>query len=247
MPSHHRGSELSRRRFLAGSVAGAGALAGTSLVGAGQAAAATQYSLTVVNDSDESWDFFLFQEYVGVGPAGLKPLAWLTKYVAAHNTGNFSWNLGYSFVWAPTGPLAVGGTFTAGQRVAADPFSPTQNQIRLGTDAQSGWPKFFHGTATPNPQQGSLYVRQLASVPADTVSIGIGQSGSPVFAVQAQPGKTTQFTPRNGPYVVAAGVSVGAGDVLAPDEIVEQAVIPFDGTFAMQATFNEDHTWTVTD
>ncbi|MFD9034162.1 hypothetical protein ACFVZW_23915 [Streptomyces sp. NPDC059567] len=247
MPSHHHGSELSRRRFLAGSAACAGALAGPSLIGARQAAAATQYSLTVVNDSNEGWDFFLFQEYVGVAAAGLKPLAWLAKYVAEQNIGHFSWDLGYSFVWAPTGPLVVGGTFTAGERVAADPFSLAQNQIRLGMDTQSGWPKFLHGSATTNPQQGSLYIRQLASVPADTISIGIGQSGSPVFAVQAQPSTTTQFTPQNGRYVVAASASTGLGDVLAPDEIVERAAVPFDGTFAMQAVFNQNHTWTVTD
>ncbi|MFB7368977.1 hypothetical protein ACFC0D_03935 [Streptomyces sp. NPDC056222] len=247
MPSHHHGSELSRRRFLAGSAACAGALAGPTLIGERQAAAATQYSLTVVNNSNESWDFFLFQEYAGDGPAGLRPLAWLTKYVAAHKTDHFSWDLGYSFVWAPTGPLVVGSSFTASERVAANPFSLTQNQIRFGTGNQSGWPRFLHGSATPNPQQGFLYIRQLASVPTDSASVGIGQSGQPVFAVQANPGRTTRFTPPGGRYVIAAGTSIAGGDVLDPERITERAAVSFDGTLAMQAIFNPDHTWTVSD
>ncbi|WP_329112324.1 hypothetical protein [Streptomyces sp. NBC_01353] len=247
MPSHHHGSELSRRRFLAGGAACAGALAGPSLIGERQAAAATQYSLTVVNNSNEAWDFFLFQEYADASPAGLKPLAWLTKYMAGHNTGHFSWDLGFSFVWAPTGPLGFGSGFTASERVAADPTSPTQNQIRFGTDTHTEWPRFMHGSAAPNPQRGFLYIRQLGSVPTDTVSVGIGQAGSPVFAVQASPSKTTRFTPPDGRYVIAAGTSIETGDVLDLDGITQRAAISFDGTFAMQATFNADHTWTVTD
>ncbi|MFI1400969.1 hypothetical protein [Streptomyces sp. NPDC020681] len=247
MPSHHHGSELSRRRFLVGSAAGAGALAGPSLIGARQAAAATQYSLTVVNNTNEDWDFGLFQEPGGVGPTGLMPLVWLAKYVRASTPGHFSWHLGYSFVWAQTGKLVPGlSTFTARERVAADPANLAQNQIRFGVNSTQ-WPRFLHGSAISNPQQGSLYIRQLASVPADTLSVGIGQGGYPVFAVQAQPGRTTRFTPQNGRYILAAGPNLAGGDVLDTEAITSRVVISYNGTFAMQATLNADHTWTVND
>ncbi|WP_326808337.1 hypothetical protein OHB04_24810 [Streptomyces sp. NBC_01775] len=68
-------------------------------------------------------------------------------------------------------------------------------------------------TATPTPQLGSLYIRSLPTVPANTASVGLGMSNSPFCAVQARPGTTLEFTPHRPAYFLTAG-NFAQGEVL---------------------------------
>ncbi|MFD8075458.1 hypothetical protein ACFV3E_22745 [Streptomyces sp. NPDC059718] len=252
MPPHHLGSEPSRRRFLVGGAACAGALAVPSLNGAPRSAAATPYLLYVTNSSTEYVYLCLHQTPGGNGPSGVMPLAWLVRPSPPLPTPTppFSWNVDYSFVWARTGVLTPGSTFTAMETVAADPGNPSASQIQFGAD--NGNPGFRAGPATGAPLLGSLYIKELSTVPADTASVGIGQSGSPVFAVQAQPDKTLRFTPGENQYWLAAGPADPfkpppflRGQVLDLEAITSHVEIPYDGTRVMQAVLNPGLTWTV--
>lgn len=79
------------------------ALAVPAAVGAPRAAAATQYTLTVTNNSTQFQDICLFQKSVGLGVPAAVSLAWLTAPAHPGHTVTFTWTVNYSFVWAPTG------------------------------------------------------------------------------------------------------------------------------------------------
>ncbi|MFJ5550931.1 hypothetical protein [Streptomyces sp. NPDC093225] len=76
-----------------------------------------------------------------------------------------------------------------------------------------------------------------------TASVGIGLSGAPVFAVQAEPGATPRFTPRPA-FSVTAGTFF-QGEALEVEELANEAALPYDGTVSMTAVLGPDQQWTV--
>ncbi|MFE5988473.1 hypothetical protein [Streptomyces sp. NPDC056453] len=68
-------------------------------------------------------------------------------------------------------------------------------------------------------------------------------SGAPVFAAQAVPGTKLVFTPRPR-YWITAGTFLN-GEVLNVEEITNDAEIPYDNTFSMNAVLTQTNLWTV--
>lgn len=241
MLSHDQGSALSRRRFLVAGAASAGALAVSAVAGARPAAATTGYSLVVTNRSPQFQDVCLFQKAVDLGVPNAMPLAWLTAPLWPGKSTTFTWSVDYSFVWALTGPLTGGVTFVPWDQVGADQNDPRHDRIAL--DYSYGTYGFVPTSTGSNPPPGTLEVDVLPTVPEGTASVGIGMSGGSVFAVQAEPGADLRFTPHP-QYWVTAG-TITAGEVLEIEEIRNEAEIPFDGTFSMQATLDSTNQWMV--
>ncbi|WP_026422364.1 hypothetical protein [Actinokineospora inagensis] len=201
----------------------------------------TQYSLTVTNNSTQYQDLCVYQKPVDLGVPNALSLAWLTAPAWPGTTVTFTWALDYSFVWAQTGSLQPGVTFRAQQTIGADPDSLTNNQVQF--DYRRGAFTFVPGPAVGTPQLGSLYVRELSGIPANTATVGIGMSNAGTFAVQAQPNTNLVFTPHP-EYWITAGTFT-AGQVLDIEQITNEAEVPYDGTFAMTATLSSSNVWQV--
>lgn len=201
---------------------------------------ATTYSLTVVNNSTQFEDFTVYQGNGGSGGPNLFSLAWLAAPAWPSTSIFFTWTLDYQFVWSQTGPLQPGVDFRAQQSVPADPSDPSQQMVQF--TYQQGAFRFtpVQGGGTP----GNLYIREDSTIPPSTAAVGIGMSGAPAFALQAQPNVNVVFTPHP-EYWLAAG-TFQQGEVLDVTEITNAVQIAFPaGVFSLTATLNPDNTWTV--
>jgi hypothetical protein len=153
----------------------------------------------------------------------------------------FTWTVNYSFVWSQTGSLQPGVTFVAQQTQDADPDDLTANQVLF--DYRNGAFTFRPGSAAGMAELGSLYIRELSTVPIGTATVGIGMSNAGVFAVQAQPNMNLVFTPHP-EYWVTAG-TYEQGEVLNIEQITNSANVGFDATFDMVAVLTPTNTWQI--
>jgi len=201
----------------------------------------TNYSLTVTNNSTQFRDLCVYQKPVDLGVPNAMALAWLTAPAWPGTTVTFNWELDYCFVWSQTGSLKPGVTFKAQQTVAADPDNLNANQTLF--DYRAGAFLFSPGNAIGTPELGSLYIRELPSIPTGTATVGIGMSNAGVFAVEAQPNLNLVFTPHP-EYWVTAG-TFEQGEVLDIEQITNEAAVPYDGTFDMTAVLTSTNTWQV--
>ncbi len=147
--------------------------------------------------------------------------------------------MNYSFAWALTGPLTPGIPFLDRDQVTADPNDALQNRIGFGFDNGTyGFVPAPSGGTTP---PGALGIEVLPTVPDNTTSVGIGMGGSPVLALQAEPGATVQFTPHPSYWITVGNYSVG--EVLEVEEITNAVEIPFGDTFSMHAVLGQNGVW----
>lgn len=201
----------------------------------------TTYSLVVTNDSTQFQDICVYQKQADLGVPNAMSLAWLTAPAWPGTTVTFTWSLNYNFVWGQTGVLKPGVTFSAQQSAPADPDDLNANQIQL--DYRNGAFNFVPGSAAGSPELGSLYIRELSTVPNDSATVGIGMSNAGTFVVQAQPNMNLVFTPHP-EYWITAGTFT-QGEVLDIESITNEAPVPYDGTFTMNAELSATNLWTV--
>lgn len=201
----------------------------------------TKYSLTVTNNSTQFQDLCVYQKPVDLGVPNVMALAWLTAPAWPGTTVTFDWTLDYCFIWAQTGSLKPGVTFRAQQTVTADPDNLNANQTLF--DYRNGAFTFATGNAAGTAELGSLYIRQMPSIPTGTATVGIGMSNAGVFAVEAQPNINLVFSPHP-EYWVTAG-TFQPGEVLDIEQITNEAAVAYDGTFDMSATLTSTNTWVI--
>jgi hypothetical protein len=197
--------------------------------------------MTVTNNSSQFQDLCVYQKPVDLGVPNAMSLAWLTAPAWPGTTVTFNWSLDYSFVWAQMGSLKPGVTFLAQQTQASDPDDLNANQVMF--DYRNGAFNFVPGNASGSPQLGSLYIRELSTVPIGTATVGIGMSGSGVFAVPAEPNMNLVFTPHPA-YWITAG-TFEQGQVVDIEQITNEAEVDFDATFDMTAVLAKNNTWQV--
>lgn len=197
---------------------------------------ATQYSITLVNNSTQSGTFMVFQKDPGAYP-NVMSLAWMAKNAHPATQLSFDWTQDYNFVWDETGMLVPGVTVEASQVLPADPTG--SNSIKLIHD---GFGFSFEDPGTES-QPGSLLIQEDATIPPNTAAVGIGMSGAATFMVQAQPNMNVVFTPHP-EYWVAFG-NFEQGEVLDVEEMTNAMQINFPpNTYHAKATLNADNTWT---
>ncbi|MGW4210598.1 hypothetical protein ACWEIJ_21585 [Lentzea sp. NPDC004789] len=253
-------SRISRRQSLAVLGAAVGtALVGTSLGGVASAApavlrnktdpSARRYQLAVINKSDSSADMCVYQEDPDIGVADAMPLAWLSKPVGPNAALSYSWTTDYSFVWAETGLLAPGVLFKASETWPADPgvlkvATPEEAGNQIGFFQEESGEYRFASTPTKGARLGTLYFSEDGYIPPDQAAVGIGMSGSPAYAIQAQARRPLDLTLHPN-YCLTAG-SFQQGEVLDIGSIKNFASINFPaGGFRMTAVYQPDHTWKV--
>jgi hypothetical protein len=196
------------------------------------------YSLTFVNNSTNTWDAAVYQKDPDLGIPNVQSLAWFAKTTAPTTKVVFKWKIEYSFVWSETGELVPGVLFNATQDWPAD--LKTTNQVTFTKD-----PAYTFKDQTKGPQDGTLYIQQASTLPSKMASVGIGMSGSGVYAVQAQPNILAKFSPHP-QYWITFGQFV-QGEVLDIGQVVGQAAnIKFPvNVYQMTAILGEDNKWTV--
>ena len=161
---------------------------------------ATQYSLTCINNSLLRASFALFQRPPEIiAPGDVYALAWFAGPSHPQTQVTFSWTMDHSFVCAETGVLQPDVTVAIAQTFPADPLG--KNFIELTAD-NAGAVHFTEPST--EGRLGALTIRQAAELPTNQFSVGVGQSGSAAYLVQAAQNITTVFKPRPN-YRVAFG------------------------------------------
>jgi rhizosphere induced protein len=201
----------------------------------------SQLTLQVVNNSPNPQTFIVFQQALEL--PGVLPLVWFSRYGYPQTAITFDWDQSYQVSVAQTGALVPGVVFNATQTIPIDPSSAQANTATL-TYQPSGF-AFLPPTGTSGLPPGTVRVVEDATIPENSGSFAYGQSGAPVFAAQAMPNFTSQYTTGSQQYWVAAG-DFTQGQVLDPNAVTLAVAVPFDpGTTSMTATLNADNTWTV--
>ena len=199
----------------------------------------TKYSVTIQNQSDSNWKFFVYQQ--PPPESDNLTLAWLVSDLVIKPTQsyNFTWTTNYSFVWSETGILRPGITFTASGQKDCDPVGNNFSNFTFdGT---------YAGLTDPvkEGEAGSLFVHTQGTVPASKFSIGVGMSGKGSYAVMAKPNVTSVFTPVAKYFVVAAEM-VEQGEVMDITEISQAGELDFPSSItSLNATFTKDNLWDI--
>ena len=185
---------------------------------------ATQYSLTLKNNSSSRGSFAVFQQPPPAHALSgtVFSLAWLTRPVDSGTQATFQWTEDHSFVASETGVLKPGVVIAAPETVAADPAG--QNFIRLTADS-SGAACFAPSDACGSV--GSLTIEQGADVVPDRTAVGVGMSGAGTFVVQAKPNTTMVFTPHPNYWVTFGDFQ--PGQVMDIDNVTGAVEVTFPG------------------
>lgn len=199
----------------------------------------SKYTLAVTNNSTLVQDIVVYQKPVDLGVPNALALAWLTKRAHPRTTVTFNWSEDYNFYWSETGALKTGVTFEAEQTLPADPQDPDKNHIQFGYP--DGAFTFVDGPTMGTANLGSLYIRSLPDVPANTASVGIGMSGAGTVVMQAGPNLNYVFTPHPS-YWVAAG-RFTAGQVLDVEEITSEKEVTYQSTFSQSLVLGSNNLW----
>lgn len=199
----------------------------------------TVYSLSIVNNSDQTGDFCLYQIDPNVKDPYVMPLAWYSKRANPSTKLNYQWTLDYSFVWANTGILTPGVVFFPSQIVNG---GLTQDNMITFTNENGSYQ--FKDLTTNKSFEGLLHIECDDTISRQQTSIGIGMSGAATFARQAEPNMGFSFSPQI-QYRLTFGY-YQQGEVLNTDQISHFVTIDFPpNVYSMTATLNADNTWTV--
>jgi hypothetical protein len=204
-------------------------------------AAGTPYSLKLINQSDNSWTFYVYQQVPNQQSANVFSLAWFcSPFVIVPGVGiKFEWTIDYTFVWGRTGTIQPGVTFSAGQTIDADLTS-------INTTTFSVLPGPNLKAPTSGPPQGSLVINDAADVPSNTYSVGIGMGSAGTFVTPAGPNLLHTFTPTP-TYWIAAGNDVQIGTILDITTVTHnlQVIFPIN-VYAVSYTLGTNNKWAVT-
>jgi len=202
-------------------------------------AASTPYSLTLQNQSANSWDFYVYQQLPNEQSADVFSLAWFCSPFQIVPTAGitFTWSIDYTFVWGAVGSIQPGVTFSASETIPADPQS-TNSTIFSVTPGPN------LSTAVPGTPQGSLIINDAATVPSNTFSVGIGMGDAGTFVTAAGPSLLHTFTPTP-TYWIAAGTNVQVGTILDITTVTQnlQVIFPIN-VYDVTCVLGSNNKWT---
>lgn len=246
-------TERSRRAFLKSAAVGGALTGGAVLLLAGLARAAarpgplppapqpraTTYRLAVTNDSSTFETFAVYQDDPDLGVPNVMNLAWLVKSAQPGQSVVFEWTTDFDFLlWGDNG-------VNPSQSVPANPDDLNHNQIEL-TYAY-GLYSFQPSQPLPDPELGSLYVRESSTIPVDSyASVGLGMSGAPLYSTRAQPNMQLTFTPHPNQHLFLTAGTFSAGQNLDVQQISTAAEIDYaPDVVSVHAILNRNNVWKV--
>jgi hypothetical protein len=199
----------------------------------------TTYTINFLNQSGSTGNFCICQQNPTQSSPNSFSLAWLVKPDDPQSNVPISWNTNWFFFWAKTGPLAPGIIFNAGE---AFPTNYSNNNAITLTKKDLNY-KFIDQRNGNQP--GVLSITTDHTIASNQASIGIGMSGSSIVAIQARPNELRQYSPHPENWILFGDFQ--QGQVLDPSKINNAVKVVFpNGIFSMNATLNQDNTWTVT-
>lgn len=201
----------------------------------------TQYKMTLINDSNQDWVFYVYQKMPDQ-VADVFSLAWFCSPYQIKKGGDkiqFQWEIDYNFTWSDTGTLQPGVDYYASGNKDCSPAGDNTTGFALNPGP---------GLSEPikGPPAGSLVINDAGNVPANKFSVGIGMSNAGSYAVQAGPNLKHTFTPTPS-YWIAAGNNVNVGKVLKIDTITQTAEARFGtAVYDLNCTLNGANLWEIT-
>ncbi len=194
-----------------------------------------QYSLTFINYSAEYGSVCVYQNTNN--GMGIVPLAWMVRPTHPTTVVTFKWTTDYGFVWSETGELAPEVIFSTSQVWPAD---LVQNNAVTLSFLQGA---YTFQNLTKGSQEGVLEIYQDASIPPNSVSVGIAMAGSGIFARQAVPNIKISIKPQNPEYWIAFG-NFKQGEALDISAITNKQKLEFEsGVFSLCATLYRNNSW----
>jgi hypothetical protein len=201
------------------------------------------YSLTYTNNSANAWDFCCFQKNPDYDSA-----AWfVARTIHPTTTITFSWEISYALTWAKTGKLSPGILYIASQSWGVD---QDKNAVTL-TKKDGSYT--FTDLRQEDPTSSYIIKQDGAVVNQDGASIGIsmkittastGNTGfSPVYAQQAQPNITSEFsiTPN---YWVVFQQKVNPSQILSLKNMTNPYQVVFEeGVYAKSVMLDKQNKW----
>jgi len=199
----------------------------------------TVYSLRIINNSDQSGDFCLYQVNPKVRDPYIMSLAWFSKRAFPKTSLMYEWALDYDFTWANTGSLKQGVIFTPSQLINGG-----LNHDNMITFTQENGSPQFKDLATNPAFEGLQRIECDGTTVRHQTAIGVGVSNLPAFARQSEPNMGFSFSPQV-QYRLTFGY-YQQGEALNLDQISHFTIIDFPpNVYSMTATLNPNNTWTV--
>ena len=201
---------------------------------------AQKYKLTINNEGNRDWKFYVYQKAPNRRQPDEFSLAWLVSpyLLRKHAQVEFEWSLEYAFIWNKSGKLKPGVTVVTSGKQECSPSG--YNATIFKAEPAPGLSK-----PTKEAKSGMLLIKDDGDVAPDTFAVGIGMSGTGTFLQQAGPSLIHQFIPTPS-YWVAAGIDVKVGSVLDIQSITPTSEVRFPpNVYSMTATLTQDNTWSI--
>lgn len=206
------------------------------------------YRLEMLNNSDNSYDFCVYQRSADTTLEPVDSVAWSVYSLAPTVKGSLMWSPDLEFVWGPAGVVAPGVIFEASQRW---PGSPTgQNVVTLQKNAGGA---LTFADLGAGGKQGAMTIETRQDVPPQDIAIGLNMTittehshtaASAALIAQAHPGQRAVFAPP-GSYWLTFG-SFKTGEILSNTKMAHSVQLVFPtNVYELSATLNRDETWTV--
>jgi hypothetical protein len=199
------------------------------------------YTLTLINNANQPWTFYVYQRAPDTKSRDIFSLAWLVSpiEISVGGKANFNWTIDYMFVWDETEQLRPGITFSASGTMPCSPSG--ENSTKFST-----YPAPQFSSPFQDDPPGTLIIKDVSRVPPLTFSVGIGMHGAGTFVVQAGPNLKHLFTSTPS-YWVAGGHEKKVGDVLDIETVTLTAEAIFKpDVFHVTGTLNKENEWNFT-
>ena len=216
----------------------------------------TEYTLTFINNSYNSWNFCCYQKDPAILGTGALAVAWfLAANVHPTTSIRFEWQISYGLSWSQSGAVTPGCIYYAAQDW---PVSQSQNTVSL---TKLGGSYTFEDPRAEEPASADIIVQDGTIVSQDEIGIGLamritaawgGAAGlSTIYAQPAQPNVTTKFSVTPEYYVIFAD-GIEPGEILDVAKTNQRASatgsveVPYPpGVFSNVVTLDQQNNWHV--
>ncbi len=211
---------------------------------------ATEYTMTFINNSDNSWNFCCYQKDPGILSRGALSAAWFVAPTVHPTTLiKFTWTIDYGLSWAKAGVIAPGIIYNASQNW---PVTYAENTVTL---TKLGGSYTFLELRQQDPPTAFIIVQNSTVVRQDGVGIGIsmqikgssvgGTGLNTIYVQPAQPNLTTQFevTPK---YYVVFAQDIQPSKILNVTTLTDTVEVVYPpGVTSMVVTLDAQNKWHV--
>jgi hypothetical protein len=196
------------------------------------------YTLTLINNANQPWTFYVYQRAPDTKSRDIFSLAWLVSpiEISVGGKANFNWTIDYMFVWDETEQLRPGITFSASGTMPCSLSG--KNSTKFSTDPTPQFSPPFEDEPV-----GTFVIKDSTNVPPNKFSVGICMHGAGTFVERAGPNVTHLFasTPS---YWVAGGHEKKVGDILDIEDVTHAAEAHFPpDVFHVTGTLNKKNEW----